>query len=142
MKSTDFDHVIDLPRRSHVVYVLFYTLNDQEVERPFYVGETNRFEARMFDYVIATFGSATDFKVGEAVRFLVEVGNARVTVGYDECADRTAGRKLERNYIKRMHSEGFRLINDLKGYDYRTATDADERTRVQEFCKRELLKIS
>jgi hypothetical protein len=139
MKSADFDHVIDLPRRSHVVYVLFYIFNDEEGERPFYVGETNRFEARMFDYVIATFGSSTDFKVGEAVRYLVENG-ARVTIGYDECASRAVARAMESDFIKRLHGEGFGLVNDLEGYDYRTAINADERTKVHAFCDREILK--
>lgn len=139
MKSADFDHVIDLPRRSNVVYVLFYDRNNGEGERPFYVGETDRFGARMMDYVIATFGSAADFRVGEAIRYLIKNG-AGVKVGYKECPSRKDARIMERDYIKQLHGEGVGLINKLRSYNYRTAIDSDERKRVHEFCDQKILK--
>jgi hypothetical protein len=138
MKSADFDHVFDFPQRSHVVYVLFYIRDDEEGEQAFYVGETDRFGARMMDYVIAAFGASTDFKVGEAIRYLVANG-ARVTVGYNECANRKDARAMERDFINGLRIEGVGLINDLDGYDYRTAINSDERTKIHDFCDRKIL---
>jgi hypothetical protein len=136
---SDFDHVIDLPRRSHVVYVLFYIRNDEEVERPFYVGETDRLGARMIEYVVAAFGATADFRVGEAIRYLIAKG-ARVKVGYNECASRKVAKDMERDYIKSFHDAGLGLVNKLRGYNYRVASNADERTKVHEFCDRKILR--
>jgi hypothetical protein len=134
MKLADFQHVIDFPRRSNVVYVIFYG----DDEKPFYVGETESFVGRMTDYLRAGFGAATDFEVGEAIRYLVQNG-IRVRVGYQEHPDRQGARKAESELIVHLRREGVPLLNDVKGYDYRAAIEADERSRVHQFCDEHIL---
>lgn len=68
MKLADFKQVFDFPKRRNVVYAFFYVRNG--AERPFYVGETSSFTSRMSDYLRASFGAATDFKVSEAIHYL------------------------------------------------------------------------
>jgi hypothetical protein len=129
MKLTDFEFAIDFPQRRNVVYVLFYGDN----EKPFYVGETESFTGRMADYLRGTFAAATDFKVGEAIRYL-EQHVLRIRVGYQEHPDRPTARAREDEFIVCLRSEGIPLLNDLAGYNYRTADKVDERSRVHKFC--------
>lgn len=136
MKVTDFPHVVEFPKRAHVVYVLFYGDGDGI---PFYVGETASFIGRMTDYLRATFAAATDFKVGGAVRYLAE-NNIRVRVGYQEHLDRAAARAAETHLIKRLGEDRVPLLNDIGGYDYRTAVADEERKRVHGFCDRHILQ--
>ena len=130
MTFDDFK-TLDFPSaRVGVVYVLLYVADGAEV--PFYVGETERFTGRMDDYLWADFKASTDFKVGEAVKYLQSAKGLKVIVRYKESADR---QKEEKQLIARLRAEGFRLLNDLKGYVYRTANEQTERLAVQQFCE-------
>lgn len=135
MKLTDFSHTVEFPKRTHVVYVLFY---GEDGGKPFYVGETASFISRMTDYLRATFAAATDFKVGRAVRYLA-ANNIRIRIGYEEHSDRKAARAAEDRLIRQLRDEGVPLLNDLDGYDYRTAAIEEESTRVHQFCDRHIL---
>jgi hypothetical protein len=141
MKLADFEHVIDFPRRSNVVYVLFYFRDDADNGKPFYVGETASFIGRMTDYLRGTFAAATDFKVGEAVRYFIQ-NDIRVRVGYQEHPDRPSARAKEGELIARLRDDGIPLLNDLFGYDYRTANQSDEGKRVHQFCDERILKAA
>jgi predicted GIY-YIG superfamily endonuclease len=129
LRLSDFKFQIDFPKRANVVYVLFYG----DEEKPFYVGETASIIARMADYLRGTFAAATDFKVGESVRYFAQRG-VRVRVGYEEYPDRLSARKREDELIVHYREKGFSLLNDLVGYNYRTANAAEEKDKVQKFC--------
>ena len=68
----------------------------------------------MADYINASFGAATDFKVGRTVRLL----EAR---GYEVIAEleNTPDRKLrEKELIQKFHD--MPLLNHVQSYDYKT----------------------
>jgi hypothetical protein len=116
-----------------VVYIFCFLAKGAEV--PFYVGESGRFPGRMNDYRLACFGATTDFRVGEAVKYFINL-NYRIVVKYKQsAADEAARRKEERAVIASLQEEGFRLLNSFRGYDYRSADETGERSALQGFCK-------
>lgn len=117
------------------VYVLSWVSGDTEI--PFYVGQTQSIWGRLNDYYWAQFPASTDFRVGEAVKHL-HTKKLRIVVRYQSCADR---QKEERAIIDEIHADGRGLLNDIPGYDYRTAKEDDERSRVQK-CVDSLLEVS
>jgi len=138
MKLADFKHVFDFPRRHNAVYVFFCVYDN--IERPFYIGETDSFSSRMGDYLRANFKAPTDFKVGEAIRYLMAHENIRIRVGFQECDDRQSARIQQNQIIETLRKEGVRLMNDLRGYNYRAGTDeVNERKRVCKFCDDNIL---
>jgi len=84
----------------------------------------------MNDYNLANFKAATDFCVGEAVRYL-KAKNYRVVVRHKPTSD---PRKEERALIRRLLVSGAWLVNCLPRYDYRTDDEAEQREIVQKFC--------
>lgn len=139
MKPSDFNHVVEFPRAANVVYVFFALTAKNPNGQPFYVGQTANFQARMTDYFRGTFAAATDFKVGEVVRYLLSSGS-RINVGYDEMPDRIIALKEEARIIQSIRSKGIRLLNDIGGYDYRSAVRESERIRLHTFCDEHILK--
>jgi hypothetical protein len=131
MKIEDFIEVLDFPMstRIGVVYVFFWVAGG--VRTPFYVGQTGRFLPRMEDYCAADFAASTDFKVGEAAKYLKNTMNYDVVVGYRLSADPC---KDESEIICELRIKRVRLLNDLPGYDYRTADINDQKKEVQKFC--------
>ena len=110
------------------VYVWCWINGSEEV--PFYVGQTKRVWGRLDDYYWAMFSASTDFRVGEAVRYLSTKGY-RIVVKYRSSADPL---KEEAEIIKSLQECDRRtLLNELGGFDYRTADEAEERRRVQQF---------
>jgi len=95
---------------------------------PFYGGQTTRLWGRVDDYARPDFNAATDFKVGIAVRHLLACGFA-VVVKYKAVANRNAE---EETMLRSLREQGFTLLNDLRGYDYRTADQAEEQRRIKE----------
>lgn len=85
----------------------------------------------MGDYCLAQFQASTDFRVGEAVRHLRETKRYQIVLRYRKIPEPA---KDEYQLIRRLQLSGFRLLNDLLGYDCRTAQETDERVAVQEFC--------
>jgi hypothetical protein len=43
-------------------------------------------------------------------------------------------RSEEGKIIKDLRSRGVRLLNDLRGYEYKTANEQAEREKVRRFC--------
>jgi hypothetical protein len=121
--------VVDFPPANGpgFVYVLCWVAMGEEI--PFYVGQTQSIWGRLNDYYWADFQASTDFRVGEAVRYLT-TQNLRVVARYKLSADR---RKEERAIIDGLDAEGRRLLNNCPSFDYRTATEAVEKIKVRQF---------
>jgi hypothetical protein len=111
------------------VYVLCWVGESEEV--PFYVGQTSRIWGRLDDYYWAMFTACTDFRVGEAVRYLSTKGY-RVVVKYKSSVD---PRSEESDIIRDLHGLRRILLNDLSGYPYQKADETEERLRVQKFLR-------
>jgi len=110
------------------IYVLCWV--DGAEETPFYVGETHSLSNRMNDYFWADFQASTDFRVGEAVKYL-NTRNLRVVARYKVSADRE---KEERAIINALHEQGRCLLNDLRpSYDYRIANQIEEGRKIHQF---------
>jgi len=126
--SSDAD---DLPGPGErQVYVLCWKSGGTEV--PFYVGETNRLRGRMGDYQSAQFAACTDFRVGEAIRYLRDRRGLRIVLRYRETVD---PRKDESALIRDLQLSGLRLLNSLPSYNYQEADKDEERRTVQRFCE-------
>ena len=119
---------INLTRsRGNVVYVIYAVKNGVKI--PFYVGESGRGIARISDYINASFGAATDFKVGRTVRLL----EAR---GYEVVAEleNTPERKLrERELIEKFHD--MPLLNHVQSYNYKTQDKEAYETLLERFIE-------
>ena len=109
------------------VYVLCWVSGAEEI--PFYVGQTQSIWGRLNDYYWADFQASTDFRVGEAVKYLTS-RNLPVVVRYRASADR---QKEERDVILGLHAEGTRLLNDCGSYNYRTAGEGEEKIKIEKF---------
>jgi hypothetical protein len=112
-------------------YVYVFCWIRDGVESAFYVGQTKRLAGRMNDYRLAQFAACTDFRVGEAVRYLRDTKKCRIVVRYKVSTDI---RKDEYSVIRELHLSGVRLLNDFSSYDYRMANETEERAAVQGFC--------
>jgi hypothetical protein len=113
------------------VYVLFY--REKELDIPFYVGQTTRIWGRFDDYYWAMFSAATDFRVGEAIRYLHEKGlkiTAKYKCSHKELDDRL---KEERALIEKLQNEGYSLLNDQGSFKYKETDALQERTKVHKF---------
>jgi hypothetical protein len=78
----------------------------------------------MWDYCTAQFDACTDFRVGEAIRYLREKKGCRISLRYKASGN---PRKDEYDLIRELHVSGPRLLNGLVAYDYRTTDPAAER---------------
>jgi hypothetical protein len=117
------------PSNGGYIYAVFWAVpNCPEV--PLYVGQTQELQNRMWDYCKAHFKACTDFRVGEAVKYLRGKG-CRVTVRYNACDH---PRSEERRIIRELQVSGPRLINGLVAYDYATCSEEEERRFIQRFC--------
>lgn len=126
-KFKDFNFM-DFPKNESAVYIISFVKNNKEI--PLYVGETSRFQGRIGDYISANFKASTDFKVGEAIKYLQEIG-CKIIIKYKF----SENRKEEQNeIIKAFQGLGYRLLNELVGYNYRTADEKEERERIKIFC--------
>lgn len=74
------------------------------------------------------FSAATDFKVGEAIEYIKQKGYG-VTVFYN------ASDEIEKEEKRLIYELGmrFKLLNDLRGYNYLTAREDEERKKIQDF---------
>lgn len=135
--STDFDgfQTIELHPRadnhSGCVYVLIFSKDG--IDKPFYVGQTKRFLGRMDDYFWADFQAATDFKVGEAIRyFCTPPINGKVFAKYKASAQ---PRDEETLLIAELKGRGLTLLNSVEGYDYRTADKQNRTAALHSVCE-------
>ena len=110
------------------VYALVVEAEGQSF--PLYVGQTQRLLGRIEDYQAAQFHAPTDFRVGEAIRYLCE----------KQCVVRflykptNAHLKDEKVLIRELLLRGCALLNFLGAFDYKTASPIDERLLVRRFC--------
>jgi hypothetical protein len=132
---SDFQEM-EFPRHRDIVYVFHYVIGDDNDAVPFYVGESSRHVGRFGDYMSANFSASTDFKVGEAVKYLRERG-ARIVVKFKESSDR---REEEKQLLHKLR-HSVKLLNDLKGYRYGAADIDDERQKIHRFID-EILSCS
>lgn len=107
------------------VYVIL-SKDETGILIPLYVGQTKRIWGRMDDYYWASFGAATDFKVGESIRYLV-ANNHSLVVKYRPTQKPF---EEERQIIERLREAGYRLLNDHEGYDYTSAVQEHEREKI------------
>jgi hypothetical protein len=132
MKIEDFTITQFPTPRLGFVYVFYWVIDGAEI--PFYVGETDRFQARMNDYKQAQFAAPTDFIVGEAAKYLNTKNGSQISVKYkrssDDCTERC---KEQDSIIQELRAAGAKLLNGM-GCNYRIANKDDERARVQNFC--------
>jgi len=112
---------------------------------PLYVGETNalvdraghykyagfRPKGRAGEYGYVNFGAPTDFKVGEALLYLINMRQCRIDLHYRASESR---RQDERHLIRELQFAGFHLLNTLSTFDYQTAIKEDERKAIHRFC--------
>jgi len=111
------------------VYVIFYIRDGKEM--PMYVGQSARFHERMGDYQGRAFNACTDFRVGQAIKFLIEDLKYEIVVRHKQVDDRF---KKEKDLIEELGKQ-YPLLNRLPAYDYAKADELIEITRVQTFCR-------
>lgn len=85
----------------------------------------------MWDYCTAQFQACTDFRVGEAIKYLREHKGCRITLRY-KASDNPP--KDERELIRELQVSGPRLLNGLVAYDYQATKPETERLFIRRFC--------
>jgi hypothetical protein len=129
LSFSDF-HEIPFPDVGDIVYFLSFTKPKCEPV-PFYVGQSSRHVGRFGDYVSGNFTASTDFKVGEAVKYLRQLG-LPVTIRFKESVNT---RIDEAELIAAFKAQGLKLLNELEGYNYRCAIREEECRRIQSFVE-------
>jgi hypothetical protein len=129
MKSFEEYQTISFPSDPNIVYII--GVEEKARFIPIYVGESSRNIGRFGDYISAQFSAPTDFKVGVAVKHLMKKGH-KVVIKYKNSSGR---RKEEGDVIREIKTAGFRLLNDLQGYDYRTAKKDEETRKIEDFVE-------
>lgn len=112
------------------MYVLLWTEGGKQT--PFYVGQTTSIWQRLNDYYWAQWEASTDFKVGETVKYLHEL-NLKIFAKYKASDNRW---QEEKELIHGFRTCKVLLLNDLAGYDYRTANEQQERIKIRKFIDR------
>jgi len=128
--------VPDFPPNESSVYVILCVKGNEEI--PIYIGEASKLRRRIGGYISASFQLFTDFKVGEAIRYLQEE-EYKVVIKYKSTKEEFR-KEEEKSIIDNLHGEGYRLLNDLGSYNYRTASKEEERLRIRSFSN-DILKI-
>jgi len=120
--------VIDIPstQNRNIVYALFFQMNGREI--CFYAGQSSRHIGRFGDYLSCQFTAPTDFRVGEAIKYLQEKKFV-VKAKYREVLDPEAE---ERQLIRQL-SQTFKLLNRLPAYNYQRSTPQVEKEKVRRF---------
>jgi|SRR5665213_2235856 len=117
------------------IYVIIVTANNGQF--PLYVGQTCRLCGRIGDYVTAQFHAPTDFRVGEAIKYLRTQKSCRVDFFYRPSE---AHLQDEKDLIREFLLAGYTLLNFLAAFDYKTANRDEERSLVHRFCDMALLR--
>jgi hypothetical protein len=92
----------------------------------------------MGTYYTAGFAATTDFKVGQAVKYLMGKGHT-VVVAYSQHNDR---KREERRLLAEARQKGFRLLNDIAGYNYKTSDRQQVLQAIQSFCDTLLAELN
>lgn len=83
---------------------------------------------RFGDYLSAQFSASTDFRVGEAVKYLLN-SDYKVGVKYRE----TQNPEEDEKELLRQLRQQYSMLNDLPGYNYKSSDEKKERIRIHEF---------
>lgn len=113
-----------------MVYVILFVQPGKNAV-PFYVGETGRGFGRIGDYITASWGAQTDFKVGMAVRMFRNNG-CKVVIRY---APHEHRRIAERELLATYRAAGHKLLNDVPNYNYKTAEREVVVGRIRDFVE-------
>ncbi|MDD2753459.1 MAG: hypothetical protein PHT44_02535 [Candidatus Portnoybacteria bacterium] len=120
----------NFPNDISAVYIIYSAKDNRKI--PIYVGESSSLWGRIGDYCRASFKSSTDFKVGEAIKYLRERRqNIIVDIRHKDIHTKKERKEKEGATIKEI---GRHLLNELKGYNYKNAHIEEQRKRVKEFC--------
>lgn len=119
---------IEFPLYRDIVYAIYFREHDKDTY--FYVGESSRHIGRIGDYLSAKFSAPTDFKVGETIKYLLSIGY-EVGVKYKESQSRKVDEKSVLDELRKNN----KMLNDLPGYDYKTADERQERLKIHEFIR-------
>ena len=119
---------IEFPRCRDIVYAIYFQVHDKDTY--FYVGESSRHIGRLGDYLSAQFSAPTDFKVGEAIKYLLSIGY-EVGVKYKE----SQSRKVDEKSVLDELRKNSKMLNDLPGYDYKTADEMKEKLKIHDFIR-------
>lgn len=122
---------MEFPRTPDIVYVLYFRKSNDTSDIPFYVGESSRNIGRFGDYVSANFKAPTDFKVGAAIKYIRSLG-FYIGIKYKE----TKRRKDEEENILNELRKHYLLLNDLKGFNYKSSNEVDEKLKIHEFMRK------
>ena len=128
----DFE-TFNFPLFSDIVYIV--GIQKEEKFIPFYVGQSSRHLGRMGDYISAQFNAPTDFKVGEAVKYIQQKGFLAVV----KFKTTNSRQENERRYTMEVMGMGYELLNDLPGFRASISNLEDERKKVQEFIRHKVL---
>ena len=117
--------------RGGYVYAVTFTAPGGS-RKVFYVGETGRLCDRVWDHIQAYFAAATDYKVGEGIRYLREKGY-HVKFWYRASHETGKVRRADERKLVSAFGGRSALLNGIKGYDYKTANRVQERDCVRAF---------
>lgn len=142
MDFAEFNNKIDFPLNPNIVYV-FVIVDSNEKIIPFYVGESSRNIGRIGDYVSAKFSASTDFKVGEAIKYLLQK-KIKIKFLFKESENRKSEEKrlIEEyeNFLTEKYGD-LKLLNHFDGYNYKNAEENKERQKIREFVDKFINKI-
>ena len=124
--DTDYQNIL-FPENPNVIYIIGF--DDFGNFKPIYVGESGRNIGRLGDYISAQFSAQTDFKVGIAVKYLKEL-DKKVIVKYRNSENK---RKEQNIIIRKLQNQSIKLLNDVSGYNYRTANKEAETKKIKLF---------
>jgi len=116
------------PDHGNIIYVIIFARKGESQGVPIYVGESSKHVGRLGDYISAKFSACTDFRVGEAMRYLQSLGYD-VLMKYMQSHNR---KDEERNLINSLRGS-FRLLNDMGAYKYKLADEEQERSKIHAF---------
>lgn len=108
------------PDHHDIVYVICINTPGQEASIPIYVGLCTKHIGRLGDYVSANYTAPTDFKVGEAIKYLQRRGY-QVIFKYKESIN---AKCEETTLLALFDLQHALLLNKFKnGYDYKNTAE-------------------
>ena len=124
--------VPDLPPNKSAVYVVLCIKDGKKI--PIYVGETKDLCRRIGNYISGYLKQRTDFKVGEAIRYLQ--GKYEVVIRHKKASEEPRMRKEEeKRIIENLCGEGYILLNHgLKYYDLKNPNIEEEKQKIKCRC--------
>lgn len=129
--STEWGACLDATPADPGTHVYAIIVTAQNGQFPLYIGQTGRLGGRIGDYTTAQFHAPTDFRVGEAIRYLLTKKLCRVDFFYRPSEAHLQDEKV---LIREFLLAGYTLMNFLAAFDYKTANQDEERSLVHRFC--------